>query len=262
MNMIKTRSQRRRYVCISAKFLLFAAFFRIEYYNLVSEASKATSAASNVASTASGTPSTITKHFLTTPAQGAATTINTPANNVTKADLHRSSPTSLSHKISPASSPSPHMGGTSHSDSLRTRQKPKTIVTTTTTTSSRRMSFLRIQREWKDAVKAGVAFDWQKGEPVRSKRSKKSATTILQGINGNDSDSNNGNITSTTSASSSHVWIGPLDNQAGLFLWHFTVTGLPGSVFETGVYHGRVILPPIIPPHRHACKCGHLVVDS
>ena len=98
------------------------------------------------------------------------------------------------------------------------------------------MSLLRIQREWKDAIHAGIAFDWRKGEPVLTKKQRQL---------------NNDSTNNTTRPSSSHVWIGPLDDRYGLFIWHFTVTGLSNSVFENGVYHGRVVLPldyPATPP--------------
>jgi len=37
-----------------------------------------------------------------------------------------------------------------------------------------------------------------------------------------------------------------------LFEWHFTVKGQPGSEFEGGFYHGRILLPteyPMKPPN-------------
>lgn len=37
-----------------------------------------------------------------------------------------------------------------------------------------------------------------------------------------------------------------------LFEWHFTVQGPPGTEFEGGLYHGRIILPteyPMKPPN-------------
>ncbi len=42
----------------------------------------------------------------------------------------------------------------------------------------------------------------------------------------------------------------PLDEN--VFEWHFTIRGPPGSDFEGGVYHGRILLPPeypMKPPH-------------
>jgi ubiquitin-conjugating enzyme E2 J1 len=45
-------------------------------------------------------------------------------------------------------------------------------------------------------------------------------------------------------------WAHPLDDN--LFEWHFTVQGPPGTDFEGGVYHGRIILPteyPMKPPN-------------
>jgi len=45
-------------------------------------------------------------------------------------------------------------------------------------------------------------------------------------------------------------WANPLDDN--LFEWHFTVQGPPGTDFEGGMYHGRIILPadyPMRPPN-------------
>lgn len=42
----------------------------------------------------------------------------------------------------------------------------------------------------------------------------------------------------------------PLEDN--LFEWHFTVRGPPGTDFENGIYHGRILLPkeyPMHPPH-------------
>ena len=37
----------------------------------------------------------------------------------------------------------------------------------------------------------------------------------------------------------------PLEDE--LFEWHFTITGPPGTSFEGGRYHGRIIMPPEYP---------------
>lgn len=37
----------------------------------------------------------------------------------------------------------------------------------------------------------------------------------------------------------------PLEDN--LFEWHFTLAGPPSSAFESGIYHGRIILPPSYP---------------
>lgn len=36
-------------------------------------------------------------------------------------------------------------------------------------------------------------------------------------------------------------------SDSDLFDWHFTVRGPPSSVFASGIYHGRIILPPTYP---------------
>ena len=76
-------------------------------------------------------------------------------------------------------------------------------------------SLRRIQREWRDAAKLGIAYDW-----IHSK-------TIGKG-NGNN-----------------YVRIGPFGNN--LLRWHFSVSGPPSSDFANGIYHGRVLLPKDYP---------------
>lgn len=103
-----------------------------------------------------------------------------------------------------------------------------TKTTTTTNTPLSReaaTSLRRIQGEWKDAVQAGIAYDWKNSKAVR----RKSAHVEPQ--------------------HAQHVWLGPLTSN--IWIWHFTVTGVPGSVFGDGIYHGRVVLPsnyPAQPP--------------
>lgn len=44
-------------------------------------------------------------------------------------------------------------------------------------------------------------------------------------------------------------YVQPLDGD--MYTWHFTIRGVPGSPYETGLYHGRFILPkdyPLNPP--------------
>lgn len=100
---------------------------------------------------------------------------------------------------------------------IHTRERKKKLSKGPThlASSSKRQGILRIQREWRDAIKAGIAFEWAKGE-ARGK-----------------------------SAGPSHLWIGPVGSS--LFTWHFSLTGVPGSAFENGVYHGRIVLPPDYP---------------
>jgi ubiquitin-protein ligase len=90
------------------------------------------------------------------------------------------------------------------------KKSPKSLKS-----SSQRQGILRIQREWRDAIKNGMAFDWMQGTP-RGK-----------------------------TAAASHIWLGPLGSS--LLIWHFSITGVPGSVFANGIYHGRIVLPPDYP---------------
>ena len=76
----------------------------------------------------------------------------------------------------------------------------------------------RIKREWKDAVKMGVAYDW----------------INMRTINNAQHNKNN-----------DYVRIGPFGKN--LLRWHFSVAGPSSSVYEGGVYHGRVLLPKDYP---------------
>jgi len=79
----------------------------------------------------------------------------------------------------------------------------------------------RIKHEWKDAVKSGIAYDWINMKTIRN----------------------------ANTSSSSYVRIGPFGKN--LLRWHFSVAGPANSVYENGIYHGRVLLPkdyPASPP--------------
>jgi ubiquitin-protein ligase len=77
----------------------------------------------------------------------------------------------------------------------------------------------RIKREWKDAVKLGIAYDWIKMKDIANER---------------DAD-----------AEYSYVRIGPYGSN--LLRWHFSVMGTPNSEYDGGIYHGRVLLPKDYP---------------
>ena len=74
----------------------------------------------------------------------------------------------------------------------------------------------RIKREWKDAVKLGIAYDWKEMRTL-----------------------------GTPSEKYAYVRIGPLGKN--LLRWHFSVMGPTHSVYEGGIYHGRVLLPKTYP---------------
>lgn len=97
-------------------------------------------------------------------------------------------------------------------------------ATTTTTSSSSSSStgkegecLRRIKHEWRDAVRTGIAYDWINHNTIRS----------------------------TNTSSSAYVRIGPFGKN--LLRWHFSVCGPANSVYENGIYHGRVLLPPNYP---------------
>ncbi|KAL7454250.1 hypothetical protein ACHAWC_005881, partial [Mediolabrus comicus] len=93
-------------------------------------------------------------------------------------------------------------------------------VTTTTSSSSTGKDgecLRRIKHEWKDAVRTGIAYDWINHKTIRN----------------------------TNTSSSAYVRIGPYGKN--LLRWHFSVCGPANSVYENGIYHGRVLLPPNYP---------------
>ncbi|KAL7525353.1 hypothetical protein ACHAXR_000967, partial [Thalassiosira sp. AJA248-18] len=81
----------------------------------------------------------------------------------------------------------------------------------------------RIKREWKDAVKMGIAYDW----------------VLSRTINNNNRHNNSNND------NNDYVRIGPYGKN--LLRWHFSVAGPTNSAYEGGGYHGRVLLPKDYP---------------
>eukprot|EP00984_Skeletonema_dohrnii_P002774 scaffold957_cov125-Skeletonema_dohrnii-CCMP3373.AAC.2 len=93
--------------------------------------------------------------------------------------------------------------------------------TTTSSTGKEGECLRRIKHEWKNAVKSGIAYDWINMKSIRN----------------------------TNTTSSGYVRIGPFGKN--LLRWHFSVAGPANSVYENGIYHGRVLLPkdyPASPP--------------
>jgi len=111
-------------------------------------------------------------------------------------------------------------------------QTPRKAIKSTTSAASRSGKggecLRRIKREWKDAVRMGIAYDWISMRTLRSSSS--SLTGPSAGAGGNSHD---------------YVRIGPFGKN--LLRWHFSVQGPANSVYEEGVYHGRVLLPKDYP---------------
>jgi len=106
----------------------------------------------------------------------------------------------------------------------------------------------RIKREWKDAVKLGIAYDWQTMQTVTSKGRSPSGQM-------DDDDDDASASASASSATSNtfyqynYVRLGPYGKN--LLRWHFSVLGPSHSPFSEGIYHGRILLPknyPMSPP--------------
>jgi ubiquitin-protein ligase len=121
--------------------------------------------------------------------------------------------------------------------STKKKQKPKKQSNSSSKLSGGKdgASLRRIKREWKDAVKLGIAYDWQKGETVttrgRSARGKSAHDDVKEYLKYD------------------YIRIGPWGKN--LLRWHFSVKGPSCSVYSKGVYHGRILLPkdyPLSPP--------------
>lgn len=101
-------------------------------------------------------------------------------------------------------------------------KKPNASKSTTTSSTGKEGECLRrIKHEWKNAVKSGIAYDWINMKTIRN----------------------------TNTTNSAYVRIGPFGKN--LLRWHFSVSGPANSVYENGIYHGRVLLPkdyPASPP--------------
>ncbi|GKY99058.1 hypothetical protein MPSEU_000861500 [Mayamaea pseudoterrestris] len=103
-----------------------------------------------------------------------------------------------------------------HADDVK--RKKKTVAKPSRKVSSKSDTLRRIEREWKDIVASGTAYNWKEGKPIKFQQKQ-------------------------------HVWIGPI--HSSLLVWHFTMVGLPGSPYANGLYHGRLVLPdnyPASPP--------------
>ncbi|KAL3759062.1 hypothetical protein ACHAWU_008671 [Discostella pseudostelligera] len=112
----------------------------------------------------------------------------------------------------------------------------------------------RIKREWKDAVKMGIAYDWMNMRTINNQRS--SSTSI-------SSDDNNNEQHDDTNHQNNYIRIGPYGKN--LLRWHFSVAGPANSVYAQGIYHGAILLPrdyPASPPRvRLLTPSGRFIVD-
>ena len=96
----------------------------------------------------------------------------------------------------------------------------------------------RIKREWKDAVKLGIGYDWKTTQTV-TVRGRSASGRFPSDDQDKDDDFYEYN----------YIRIGPYGSN--LLRWHFSVKGPANSCFTNGVYHGRILLPkdyPMSPP--------------
>jgi hypothetical protein len=94
---------------------------------------------------------------------------------------------------------------------------------------AQRLSCNRVLKELEDAMSSGMALPiWQRSAALRT---------------------GTANVT-TGESDVEQIRLGPCRNN--LYEWHFTFAGPPDTVFEGGIYHGRVLLPadyPASAPH-------------
>ncbi|KAL9179316.1 hypothetical protein ACHAXT_008606 [Thalassiosira profunda] len=108
--------------------------------------------------------------------------------------------------------------GSARKKSSLTKPKKATSTAVTSRGSGKGGECLRrIKREWKDAVKMGIAYDWINSKSIRE----------------------------VAHANNNYVRIGPFGKN--LLRWHFSVAGPANSAYEEGIYHGRVLLPKDYP---------------
>ncbi len=92
----------------------------------------------------------------------------------------------------------------------------------------------RIKHEWKTMVQLGIGYDWATQQSIIStKKSKKSNC--------------NKHPKDDQFYKYNYIRIGPMQNN--LLHWHFSVQGPTNSVYQNGIYHGRIILPKTYPGH-------------
>ena len=136
----------------------------------------------------------------------------TIAEEVTAQDVSNAKVTDKKHNI------------TQNKKKTPSNKKPnasKSSTTTSLSTGKEGECLRRIKHEWRNAVKSGIAYDWINMKTIRN----------------------------TNTANSAYVRIGPFGKN--LLRWHFSVAGPANSVYENGIYHGRVLLPkdyPASPP--------------
>eukprot|EP00934_Nitzschia_sp_Nitz4_P008381 Nitzschia sp. Nitz4//scaffold13_size275219//200406//201560//NITZ4_000900-RA/size275219-processed-gene-0.103-mRNA-1//1//CDS//3329536092//8371//frame0 len=112
-------------------------------------------------------------------------------------------------------------------------QRPTGKAPKSTAASS---SLRRLKTELRDIIQTGIAYNWVLGRPISSSNS-----TRITGSNTTESSKQDGTF--------QQICLGPVGSN--LRDWHFSFRGSPGSPFQNGIYHGRMMLPkdyPATPP--------------
>ena len=106
----------------------------------------------------------------------------------------------------------------------------------------------RIKSEWKQLIKLGIGYDWISKQTItiNGKYSHKSQLIDIGGDDvGDDVDNKDSQQHEMFFYKYNYIRIGPFRNN--LLHWHFSVKGPTNSVYEQGIYHGRIILPKDYP---------------
>ena len=99
---------------------------------------------------------------------------------------------------------------------VQPEKKRKPAVSGTASASLR-----RIKKEYKDVVQMGICYDWVKGRLITSSTTNRDSTDVKV------------------------IVLGPL--ATNLRHWHFSFRGVKNSLYESGIYHGRILLPKDYP---------------
>ena len=108
----------------------------------------------------------------------------------------------------------------------------KSSSATTTKNAKSGECLRRIKNEWKTMIELGIGYDWIAQQTITKANKKKN----------NNETSRDGRFYKYN-----YIRIGPLQNN--LLHWHFSVQGPSNSVYQNGIYHGRIILPKTYPGH-------------
>lgn len=170
---------------------------------------------------------------LGTPSKGTDTTADTVSEEIYKDPIEPADGKEVSKKKKKRKKKIP--------EKSQIKRKISSPSSSKSLSSSQSIFIRRIQREWKDSVAMGIAYDWVNQKPIHSKKKKKKKKELGEEVSANDEPA----ALTNDNSKNLHICLGPLGSN--LFEWHFSIQGLEGSQYDGGIYHGRLILPPQYP---------------